>query len=101
MTRKRGGVLQSRICSVVCIVYILLCIFVYTQSPYFEPFMKPRNQFQGRNSTSLCSLAGRYDNPIPTRCLAPIDCLKIPALYNRIHSSQFPRQRGFIKFCKK
>jgi hypothetical protein len=31
------------------------------------------------NSASLCSLAGRYDNPIPTRCLAPIDCLKIPA----------------------
>ncbi len=24
--------------------------------------------------------AGRYDNPIPTRFLAPIDCLKIPAL---------------------
>jgi hypothetical protein len=22
----------------------------------------------------------RYDNPIPTRFLAPIDCLKIPAL---------------------
>jgi hypothetical protein len=32
------------------------------------------------NSASLCSLAGRYDNPIPTRCLAPIYCLKIPAL---------------------
>ena len=32
------------------------------------------------NSASLCSLAGRYDNPIPTRCLAPIDFLKIPAL---------------------
>ncbi len=32
------------------------------------------------NSTSLCSLAGRYDNPIPTRFLAPIDCLKMPAL---------------------
>jgi hypothetical protein len=31
------------------------------------------------NSASLCSLAGRYDNPIPTRCLAPIDFLKIPA----------------------
>ena len=29
---------------------------------------------------SLCSLAGRYDNPIPTRFLAHIDCLKIPAL---------------------
>jgi hypothetical protein len=24
-------------------------------------------------------LAGQYDNPIPTRFLAPIDCLKIPA----------------------
>jgi hypothetical protein len=33
----------------------------------------PRNEFR-----SLCSLAGRYDNPIPTRSLAPIDCLKIP-----------------------
>ncbi len=33
-----------------------------------------------RDSASLCSLAGRYDNPIPTRCLAPIDCLKIPEL---------------------
>ncbi len=31
------------------------------------------------NSASLCSLAGRYDNPIPTRFLAPIDCLKILA----------------------
>ncbi len=28
------------------------------------------------NSASLCSLAGRYDNPIPTWFLAPIDCLK-------------------------
>jgi hypothetical protein len=42
--------------------------------------MKPRNRFQGMNSASLCSLAGRYDNPIPTRFLAPIDCLKSPAL---------------------
>jgi hypothetical protein len=31
----------------------------------------------------VCSLAGRYDNPIPTRFLAPIDCLKIPALAGR------------------
>ncbi len=42
--------------------------------------MGPRNRFQGINSASLCSLTGRYDNPIPTRCLAPIDFLKIPAL---------------------
>jgi hypothetical protein len=25
------------------------------------------------------SLAGRYDNPVPTRFLVPIDCYKIPA----------------------
>jgi hypothetical protein len=31
------------------------------------------------NSASLCSLAGRYNNNIPSRFLAPIDCLKIPA----------------------
>jgi hypothetical protein len=42
--------------------------------------MEPRNRFQGMNSVSLCSLAGRYDNPIPTRFLAPIDCLTIPSL---------------------
>ncbi len=42
--------------------------------------MKPRNRFQEMNSASLCSLAGRYDNPIPPRFLALIDCLKIPAL---------------------
>ncbi len=29
---------------------------------------------------AVCSLAGRYDNPIPTRFLAPIELLKIPAL---------------------
>jgi hypothetical protein len=28
------------------------------------------------NSASLCSLAGWYDNPIPTRLLALINCLK-------------------------
>ncbi len=31
------------------------------------------------NSANLWSLAGRYDNPIPTRFLAPIDCFNIPA----------------------
>jgi hypothetical protein len=41
--------------------------------------METRNRCQGINSASLCSLAGRYDNPIPPRCLAPIDFLKIPA----------------------
>jgi hypothetical protein len=27
----------------------------------------------------VCSLVDLYDNPIPTRFLAPIDCSKIPA----------------------
>ncbi len=41
------------------------------------------NRFQWVNSDSLFSLAGRYDNPIPPRFLAPIACLKIPALDKR------------------
>jgi hypothetical protein len=41
-----------------------------------------QESIQGMNSASLCSLAGRYDNPIPTRFLAPIDCFKIPAQNN-------------------
>jgi hypothetical protein len=43
------------------------------------------------NSASLCSPAGRYDNPIPPRYLAPIDFLKIPAL---LYSSQRLYARG-------
>jgi hypothetical protein len=31
-------------------------------------------------SLTVLALAGRYGNSIPTRFLAPIDCLKIPAL---------------------
>ncbi len=31
----------------------------------------------GIDSTSRCSLAGLYDNPIPTRFLAPTKCLKL------------------------
>ncbi len=46
-------------------------------------FMGSRNWFQGMNSASLCSLAGRYENPNPPRCLAPIDFLKIPAQFCR------------------
>ncbi len=46
--------------------------------------MDPKNRFQGMNSASLCSLAGRYNKPIPTRFLAHIDCLKIPAQH-RLH----------------
>ncbi len=48
--------------------------------PVFLTFTEPRNRFHGTDSASLCSLAGRYDHPTPTRFLAPIDCSKIPAL---------------------
>ena len=40
-------------------------------------FKEPRNRFKGIDSASLCSLAGQYDNPIPTQFQASIDCLKI------------------------
>ncbi len=53
-------------------------------------FMGPRNWFQGMNSASLCSLAGRYKNPIPPQCLVPIDFLKIPAqVYAALSSVSF------------
>jgi hypothetical protein len=47
--------------------------------PIFINVYGAQESIQGINSASLCSLAGRYDNPISTRCLALIDCLKIPA----------------------
>jgi hypothetical protein len=50
-------------------------------SPNFLTFKEPKNRFQGTNTARLCSLARRYDNPIPSRFLAPIDCLKTPALF--------------------
>ncbi len=53
--------------------------------------MEPRIWFQWINSASLCSLTGQYDNPIPTRFLALIDCLKIPAL-----SSQQEKEEGGV-----
>jgi hypothetical protein len=57
--------------------------------------MEPRNPFQGINfSASLCSLAGRDNNPIPTRCLAPIDILKIPALDTRLTAISLHAQMG-------
>jgi hypothetical protein len=41
-----------------------------------------KSAFYDLHNTSLlaCSLAGRYDNPFPTRFLCPIDCSKNPAL---------------------
>jgi hypothetical protein len=52
----------------------------FNLSPNFSTFKEPKNRLQGTSSARLCSLAGRYDNPLPTLFLTPIDCLKIPAL---------------------
>jgi hypothetical protein len=48
--------------------------------PVFLNFYGAQESIPRNESASLCSLAGRYDNSIPTRFLAPIECLKIPAL---------------------
>jgi hypothetical protein len=63
--------------------------------------MEPRNRFQFMNSDILCSLTGRYDNPIPTRCLAPIDCLKIPALNVQYMSASGFDLKGLYQALKK
>jgi hypothetical protein len=39
------------------------------------------NRFQGIDSANLCSLAGRYDNSVPTRFLAPIEMFKNSSAY--------------------
>jgi len=44
----------------------------------FKCLWGPGIDQKGMNSASLCSLAGRYDNPIPPQCLAPVDFLTIP-----------------------
>jgi hypothetical protein len=56
--------------------------------------MEPRNRFQGMNSASLCSLAGQYDNPIPTRFQAPVDCLKIPVQTLRFDENCLAAQKS-------
>jgi hypothetical protein len=57
------------------------------EAVFLNVYGAQESQFQGMNFASLRSLAGRYDNPIPTRCLAPIDCLKIPAQYSAQYST--------------
>jgi hypothetical protein len=57
----------------------LYCNFATVLSPNFLTFKERKNRFQGINSASVCSLAGRYDNPVLSLFLAPIGCLKIPS----------------------
>ncbi len=53
------------------------------------------------NSASLCSLAGQYGNPIPTRFLAHIDSLKIPVNFSpppSPHEGNTEEQKGYVVF---
>jgi hypothetical protein len=66
------------------------------QSTNFETFKEPKNLFQGTDSARLCSLAGRYDHPIASRFLAPIDCLKIQAqIISRCMLCLLPSKRKY------
>jgi hypothetical protein len=51
---------------------------VFAQRRFFRLLWSPGID-QEIDSASLCSLAGRHDNPIPTRFLVPIDFLQMPA----------------------
>ncbi len=50
--------------------------------PNFKTFKEPRIDSKELTLPAyvLCSLAGRYDNPLPSRLLAPLECFKILAL---------------------
>ncbi len=52
------------------------------------------------NSASLCSVASRYDNPIPPRFLAPIDFLKFQ-LGIKIRGRQTRETLAFQLICFK
>jgi hypothetical protein len=52
-----------------------MTVFGSYLSPYFYKCMGPRHRFQGMNSASLFSLAGRYNNPLPRRFQAPMHSL--------------------------
>ncbi len=70
-----------------CTLYTVLLVQYLLHLPVMYRYLKARQRryfkvvrSPGINSASLCTLAGRYDNPIPTPFLAPIDSFKIPAL---------------------
>ncbi len=56
-----------------------IILLLTLQQAVFLNFYGAQESIPGNWSASLCSLAGWYDNPIPTQFLAPIGCSKIPA----------------------
>ncbi len=49
---------------------------IFADHEVFEQIKEPKNRYQETDSARLHSLAGRYDNPIPTRFLAPLRLFK-------------------------
>jgi hypothetical protein len=47
----------------------------------FKLLRSPRIDSKEPITVGRVALTGRYDNPVPTRFLAPIGCLKIPAQF--------------------
>ncbi len=71
---SNGGIVLIIILFIFMTGSLNLQIRVYTGAGILKLLRSP-----GIDSASLCSLAGRYDNPIPNRFLAPIDCYKTQA----------------------
>jgi hypothetical protein len=74
-----------------CVIYLFIDREL---SPNFKLLKEPKNRFLETNSARLFSLAGRYDNSIPSRFLAHIDCLKNFSTGNRMRN-----KKGH--FCRK
>ncbi len=55
------------------------CSFFLEMARTFKCLWGPEIDSKEWIPPAYSSLAGRYENPIPPRCLAPIDFLKIPA----------------------
>jgi hypothetical protein len=64
--------------------HIIVCVVTYIWGTISVDITSSARIFKllmsSRIDSSLCSLAGRYNNPIPSRFLARLDSLKIPAL---------------------
>ncbi len=61
--------------------------------------MEPTNRFKGTNSASLCRLACRFDNHIPSRFLPPIYFLQILAQSQHLGPTRMHRA-GIFKQSK-
>jgi hypothetical protein len=61
-----------------------------------EQSLETRNRVvvSDRQPTYICSLAGLYENAIPTRFLAPIDFSQIPA---QVGNVQHAREKGISR----